>query len=115
MGDGLLLWGSLGRQHSPQGLGGHCRKMGGMDQTGNKSMGKVSHTLVLYCALAAGDSLAGSQAKRGCELPGAQDQEPWLEVHCVPLLHKNHLYASWDITKMSSSALFLLLLPITRF
>ena len=82
MGDGPLLWGSLGRQHSPQGLGGHCRKMGGMDQTGNKSMGKVSHTLVLYCAPAAGDSLAGSQAKRGCELPGAQDQEPWLGVHC---------------------------------
>ena len=32
------------RQHGPQGLGGLCRKMGGMDQTGNKPMAKVPHS-----------------------------------------------------------------------
>lgn len=54
----------------PPGPGRALQEDGGMDQTGNKSTGQGPHMLVVYCALAAGDSLTGSQAKRGCELSG---------------------------------------------
>ena len=39
-GDGPLFRGSLGRQHSPQGLGGLCRKMGGWTRLGASQWGR---------------------------------------------------------------------------
>lgn len=84
-----------------------------MDQTGNKSMGKVSHRWCSTVRLQLGTAWLDPKPKEDVSYRVPKIPGTVARVHCVPLLHKNHLYASWDITKgCRHHVQFLLLLPI---
>lgn len=64
-------------------------------------MGQILPPLGLCSVHTSGDSFAGSQEKRGSELLGAEEQDPWLEYRSTSHLHlRNHLCTFWNITKM---------------
>ena len=78
----------------PQGPWGCCRKVRDGPGRGQIKGGK-SHTPCCSRMPLAGASFAGCHEKRGFELAGAQDQEPWLEYYsALHLCHRTHLYAS---------------------
>lgn len=94
----------LAHRAVPRASRGLCRKSGDeLDRgQGNGGANPASPGASGPCsAQIAGDRLAGSHVKRGSELPGAQDQDPWPEQDSTSHVHlRNHLCAFWNITEM---------------